>query len=142
MFYIHISSSGACLLLFRSPPADRPVPGIEIERVFVTVAPGLTRFDGSDKRVARIHIMFPGVSVPGRVTTTHLAAREAHPQVNPSVTGINALFAYPGIGVGYLDLVQMTAFHGLRIDYDSSSKERVLLSVSPAMLSSASCRPA
>ncbi len=48
----------------------------------------------------------------GRITTTHMTAYQAHAQVNPRVTGLQALFAAVGVRLHVSDLIEMgTGLH-------------------------------
>jgi hypothetical protein len=61
--------------------------------VYVTPSPVLARLERPDDRVLGLMKVFGGVLVLGRITTTHVAADETLPQVNPPIPHLEALFA-------------------------------------------------
>jgi hypothetical protein len=61
--------------------------------VDVTVGPGLARFGAPDQMVIELHMMFSGVSVGRRIAASDMAADEAHPEMDPPVSGLQAFLA-------------------------------------------------
>ncbi len=49
------------------------------------------------------------VLILGRVATANMAANQTHAQVNPSITGFDAILAYVRGGLLYFDLVKVSA---------------------------------
>jgi hypothetical protein len=45
------------------------------------------------------------MAVPGGIATANLAALQAHPQVDPAISGFETLLATPGFGVHLLDMI-------------------------------------
>jgi hypothetical protein len=87
---------------------------VQFHFIQVTPDPGLPGFVGPDERVLRFLEVFGGMLVLGRVATAHMSATETQAQVNPSVTGLNAVLANMFVGFFDFDLVQVCAFvrHG------------------------------
>lgn len=54
--------------------------------------------------------VFGGVFVFRRITATHVAANQAHAQMDPTVSHLYALIALVFLGFAELDLVDMDAF--------------------------------
>jgi hypothetical protein len=69
----------------------REAPGRQL--VDVAPRPGLPRLDRPDERMVRQPKVLRGVLVRGRVAAADVAARETHPQVDPRVAGLGAIFA-------------------------------------------------
>jgi hypothetical protein len=76
-------------------------------KYFVHVAPdpALSRLNGTNQRVRAGMEMLGGVLVFRGITATNVAADEAKPQVDPSVTQFHALFADVSVRVLDLDLI-------------------------------------
>ena len=66
--------------------------------IHVAVAPVLSRFEGSDNRVSRAMEVLGGVLVLRLVAATYMPANQAFTQVDPPVTGPEALLAALGGG--------------------------------------------
>src|SRR5579864_5854078 len=77
--------------------------------VHVTPDPTFSRLNGANQGVRAGMEMFGGVLVLRGIATTHVAADEAQPQVDPSVSYLHALFADMSVSVLDFDLVQMSA---------------------------------
>src|SRR5579864_525962 len=77
--------------------------------VHVTPDPTFSRLNGANQGVRAGMEMFGGVLVLRGIATTHVAADEAKPQVDPSVSQLHALFADMSVSVLDFDLVQMSA---------------------------------
>jgi len=77
--------------------------------VHVTPDPTFSRLNGANQGVRAGMEMFGGVLVLRGIATTHVAADEAKPQVDPSVSQLHALFADMSVSVLDLNLVQMSA---------------------------------
>ena len=56
--------------------------------------------------------VFGGVLVLGRIAATHMAANEAKPEMDPLISGFEALLAAAGVRLHIPNLVQvLTLFH-------------------------------
>jgi hypothetical protein len=55
--------------------------------------------------------MPPGMLVLGRVTTSHMAAAEAEPEMNPCIADLHAILANPRVGRGDFYFIQMTTYN-------------------------------
>jgi hypothetical protein len=51
--------------------------------------------------------VFGGVLVLGRITTTHMPARQTQPQMNPRIAHLDAFFANMFVGVLNFNLIEM-----------------------------------
>jgi hypothetical protein len=81
--------------------------------VYVTPSPVLARLERLDDRVLGLMKVFGGVLVLGRITTTHMAADQTLPQVNPTIAHLEALFAAVAAGIDFANLFYVGT--GLRV---------------------------
>jgi hypothetical protein len=79
---------------------------------FVHVAPGpcLAGLNRSHQGVLTTVEVLRGVLIFRRVAAADVSAFEAHPQVNPRVSGFYAVLANALVGLGKLDLIEVRAF--------------------------------
>jgi hypothetical protein len=84
-------------------PVHVGVQSLQIDFVDVAPAPVFATLGGLDEGMAGLVEVGAGVAVFRRVATAHLAAFQAHAQVDPGIAGLEAFFAAPGVG---LDLLQ------------------------------------
>jgi hypothetical protein len=94
-------------------PAEQPGTGANSPHLtrydFVEVAPDprLSGFYGADEGVSRLVEMPGGVLILRRITTAHVPAFEAQPQVDPGIAGFDAVFADSHLRASDLDLIQV-----------------------------------
>jgi hypothetical protein len=63
--------------------------------------------------------MFGGVLILGRIATTDVAATKTQAQVNPFIAHLQALFAAIGVGLYFVNLIQVgTTIHGSILNLD------------------------
>src|SRR5215468_6250026 len=82
-------------------------------RDFVHVAPHprLSRLNRTHKRMMRRLEVLGCMPVFRGVTTTHIPAGKAQPQMDPGIAGLYAVFANALVGRSQFDLICMVAFH-------------------------------
>jgi hypothetical protein len=94
---------------FVRAPGKQRSSKLKFKLVNITPAPVLSRLKGLDNRVVG------GMEMPGRVlilrvvTAAHMATGEAEAQVDPGVTGFQAILAAVGAGGDLSYLVEMCA---------------------------------
>jgi hypothetical protein len=76
---------------------------------FVGVAPDpiFTRLDRADERMVCAAEMLGSVFVFRRIAATDVRALKAEPQMDPSISRLDAVFTYVFVGRGELDAVQV-----------------------------------
>jgi hypothetical protein len=75
--------------------------------IYVAPYPLFPGFDGPYQGVLCPVKMLGGVLVLRGVATTDVSALQAHPQMHPSISGFNAVFAYILVCAGNPDLIEM-----------------------------------
>jgi hypothetical protein len=82
--------------------------------------PRFPSFIGTNQRVLGLMKVFGRVLVLRGIAASDMPARQAQPQVNPGVAGLDAVFANVFIATPDLDLIQM----GALISHVSSNRSR------------------
>jgi hypothetical protein len=77
--------------------------------IHITPSPILAGFDGLDDGVLGRAKVLRGVPVLGRVATAYVAAGEAHPQVHPGVSDLQAIFTAAGTGLDVANFLHVFA---------------------------------
>ena len=80
--------------------------GLQIRLVDIAPAPVFAALGRLDQRVLRGMKVRARVTVLRRVAATHVAALQAHAQVNPRVAGLQALFAALGLRLHFLQVLR------------------------------------
>jgi hypothetical protein len=91
-------------------------PSSHFYLVHVTPSPVFSRFDGPHDRVMDGLKMLRGVPIFRTVAASHVAAYEAHPQMDPRIAKLYAFFATLGAGLDLTDFFDVRAgiSHGKR----------------------------
>jgi hypothetical protein len=82
-------------------------PGFDL--IHVAPYPGLSRFNGADKRMVIFVEVFGGVLVLRRIATTDTPAGKTKAQMDPCIARLHALFTNMLAGRLDFDLIQMGA---------------------------------
>jgi hypothetical protein len=94
--------------------------------VGVTPAPVLSRLKRLNDGMMRLAKMPSGVLVLGGVATSHVAAAQTEPEMNPGVAHLQAFFAPRAAGMDLLDFTKVSAIcvchrafscHGIRCSF-------------------------
>jgi hypothetical protein len=92
------------------PPPDPS--GLNLSRLhFIDIAPHprLSRLNRANQGMMNVVEMFGGVLVLRRVATSNVSARQAHPEMHPRVTDLHTVFTDMLGGLGYFDLIEVSA---------------------------------
>ena len=81
----------------------------DLDLICITPDPGFARLNGPHQGMFGVMKVFSGVFVFRGIAAGHVAADQAHAQVDPAIAHLYTLVTYPLVGFAEFDLVGMSA---------------------------------